>query len=415
MEVLDRRSLECAKGWGVVAFCSMSLAFVLSGCSLFENNNHVSEEQIRALDLPNAQVVSAQQDDMTVVDIDSLLTNEVFDFESMVSEVRTIKLETTRKSVLGGIYKLIVVDDNIYVFDNYKGGGVAVFNRNGSFVRRLSHGRGPGEITRIWDIDFDEAKEELYLYQHPFFMVYDKNGNFLRDIRLPLGFYNFKVTSNGYVLKTTHTEGNHHLGKANKLSLFMLDKNLKLTHASLPGIIDMAYSEYSYLTTSGKDIYVCQPFEDVVYRLSAAGDLRAEYLLKYDDNHIDVEEMKRHRSDIISYLSKTERFYHHGKHLETSSHSLFFLKSGGGGCAVYRNKKSGALAGGKIQKVSLDRLPPIAFPIATCGDYFVSIVPPYSYKEIASGGLLSDKDIAKLSQMEQDDNPTLVLFKVGNL
>ena len=70
--------------------------------------------------------------------------------------MKLILLETTDESLLDAIYKVIVTKSNIYIHDRLKGGGIAIFDNNGNFIKRISNGRGPGELVRLYDIDFDE-------------------------------------------------------------------------------------------------------------------------------------------------------------------------------------------------------------------------------------------------------------------
>lgn len=374
-----------------------------------------TDRRLSALDCEGASVKEVFAQDVKEIDIEEFVEKDEFPFEQLVSEVRTIKLETDSKSVLGGIYKVIVTESNVYVYDNFKGGSVAIFSSAGAFVKRLSRGNGPGEIHRVWDVDYDYQMDELCVYQHPFLLFYDKNGVFLREARLPFGFYNFKVTSTGYVFKTINTDANQHMGDFGKYSLFMTDKQMRLTHAALPDIVDINFVDHAYLTNCEDKLFVTQPFDDNVYSLSANGELVAEYKLKYDSHHIDTDRLRGSRSEAESCLRETKGYYHLGKHLETSGHSLFFIQNNLSSCAVYRNKHTGEMSGGRIQCVAQDKMPPVPFPAATFGDYFVSVLAPYPYKPIVKGALLSDKDIENISSMKEDDNPVLVLFKLGGL
>ena len=54
-----------------------------------------------------------------------------------------MKLETSDSSLVDNIYKVIVTDSMIYIFDDYKGGGLVLFNSNGKFIK-----------TQVSDLDF---------------------------------------------------------------------------------------------------------------------------------------------------------------------------------------------------------------------------------------------------------------------
>ena len=50
---------------------------------------------------------------------------------------------------------------HIYIHDDLKGGGIAIFDKEGNFIKRISNGKDPGELVRLYDIDFDENNNEL--------------------------------------------------------------------------------------------------------------------------------------------------------------------------------------------------------------------------------------------------------------
>jgi hypothetical protein len=82
------------------------------------------------------------------INIDSLSSARL-----SVKDVRYIPLETTEASLIGGISKLLYVDNRFYVLDT-KGKCVAVFSDTGEYLYRVVRiGQGPGEYVDIKDMD----------------------------------------------------------------------------------------------------------------------------------------------------------------------------------------------------------------------------------------------------------------------
>ena len=86
--------------------------------------------------------------------------------------MKLIPLETTDESLLDDFRKVVITPSHIYVHDDFKGGGIVIFDKEGNFIKRISNGRGPGELVRLYDIDFDEKNNELVVYQHSFLLFF---------------------------------------------------------------------------------------------------------------------------------------------------------------------------------------------------------------------------------------------------
>ena len=174
-------------------------------------NSHYTKEQTASLHLDSTTVLNIETDSVTTIDLNPFLKKQAYDLGALIEEVKFIPLETTDESLLSDIYKILTTDSYIYIYDKLKGGGLAVFDKEGKFVRRIPNGQGPGELIRLYDIAYDWENNELVAYQHSFLLFFTPSGEFIRQKRLPFGFYNFTVIPDGYVFKTLDKQGNGHL------------------------------------------------------------------------------------------------------------------------------------------------------------------------------------------------------------
>ena len=75
-------------------------------------------------------------------------------FDSIISDIRFIKLETKENNLVGNVDKMLIHDDKIIVVDRYNSKSIHVFNEMGKHISRISNvGNGPHEYLTITDVD----------------------------------------------------------------------------------------------------------------------------------------------------------------------------------------------------------------------------------------------------------------------
>ena len=378
--------------------------------------SHYTEEEIAVLQLDDTQIVTPETSQTKHLNLNPFLGEEKeFDFGSVLKTVRLVPLETTNKSLLDRIQKIITTDEYIYIMDRYKGASVIIFTKDGKFVKRLSHGQGPGELQRLYDIDYDFQNNELVAYQHSFFLFFDKQGNYLRREKLPLGFYNLAVTPKGYVMKALTEQGDIQMGDKQNYRLLFTTKNFKLNSVALPEHKNIrAFSAYTYLHKVGDMLKITSEISDTIYQYNYKNNkLSAEFVLDYDKKL----PRKYIYSDTFDVFNKAafynDYYYCMGDYLETYHQNAFFVRNEFKNYfgIVYRDKKTGNMIGGNIS-ISDKGMAFIALPMATFGNEFVSVFKPYSdnYDTFKNYPILSEADKEKSKQFKDDDNPILVYF-----
>lgn len=246
--------------------CLLVLLLILFACcqptSRYEK---FSENQIKSMCLDSTETRPISTKELQKIDLNPYLGERAFELTPHIKELRLIQLETTENSLVDNIYKVIVTDSMIYIFDSYKGGGLVLFNSNGKFIKRIAHGGGPGELSQLHDVSYDADSNELIAYQHPYLTFYSSKGDFLRQQRLPLGFYNFLPLPDGYVLKTLDSYGNEHLRNISQYTVYLTDKSFKIKNAYLPNIpINANYGGYSYLYSNSGCVQITGNFNDTI-------------------------------------------------------------------------------------------------------------------------------------------------------
>lgn len=377
-----------------------------------------TEEQINSLGLNATDKTDTNRDFITPINLDPLLKSKAFDFGSLVKEIKVIPLETNNKSLLDNVRDIIVSESNIYVYDDFKGGGIVIFDRKGKFIKRISNGRGPGEISGIYNVSYDEIKKEILVYQHPYILFYDSKGEFLKQKRVPLGFHDFTNIENGYILKTFDSQGNEHLKSFKNYNLLITDKDFKVKNVGLPiSDIGINLSFPNCLSKQKDKVSITHRFVDTIYSYnSKKGVLMAQYALNYKkkipNNFLEYPWKK-----FVDAATSNDYYFFLGEYLESYTHQFFIMNSYhvGKQNIIYRNKKTGELRGGTTANFDSGEIPFIAFPTSTYEDSFVSL--HYINKKDnfqTNSSIISNEDKLKLKNITENDNPLLVFFKLKN-
>lgn len=392
--------------------------FLLSGCGGHSNrNSNYTQAEIDLLHLDETKFMPVEVSSVESVDLNPFLGRRFFDFESLVSDIRFIPLETNDSSLLDNIYKIILSDDYIYVFDDFKGGGIVIFTKSGKFVRRISHGGGPGELYGLTDIAYDSKRKLLLAYQHPFLLLYTADGAYIRQKKLPFGFYNFAPTSNGFVFKTLDGLGNEHLGSLQNCTFLVTDSNFVMKYASLPAeYLKANYGGYAYLHGDAGNVQITANNNDTVFHyIPSKSRLEAAYVMDYSDKKLPLSYWNLSGREFSELLSKKNYYYFIGEYLETNAHQVFFLRNDylKTRTVVYRDKYTGKMSGGSEARFNIHRMPAIAFPKSVYKDYFVSLHYPSPMDSCwINSPLVSSADKQVMAGLVEDDNPVLVLYHI---
>ena len=123
-----------------------------------------------------------------VLHVTDALYNPDRTIEDMISKLEITILESNDLSLVSEINQIIINDEYIYIRDRFQNGGVVIFDINGKFVRRLTHGQAPEEIVIARSIFYDESTGYLYVYD-------DTSGKVL------------KLTKDGAFVSTSYIDG----------------------------------------------------------------------------------------------------------------------------------------------------------------------------------------------------------------
>ena len=203
--------------------------------------------------------------------IDDFEDKVLFSDYFKLSEI--IYLETSDKSLIGEIDKIMVIDNNIYILDGTTN-SLLSFNREGDFLYKIDkQGKGPGEYLHLGDIIYDCKNNLLLLldtYRHRL-LKYDRRGDFVSaEMKSKFPIYEMKLIDNSRMLYFSNSSNNIICnGKDFCYNLF-IEKNNKIIYKGCPFPKEFKGRSYGIkyhntLISSNKQVYLLEPFSNIIY------------------------------------------------------------------------------------------------------------------------------------------------------
>ena len=367
------------------------------------------------LQLAETKVLTAETSQAQHLNLNPFLVKDKeFDFGALLNEINFVPLETTAQSRLGQIRKVVTTAEHIYIMDDLKELGIAIFTRQGKFVKRIPNGKKPEQLYRLYDIDFNTQTNELIAYKHSFLLIFDKEGNFLRFKYLPIGFLNMATTPDGYVLKSLVGQ-NINLGDKSNYRLQFINKDLKLNAVALPDKESKAFSAKSYLYRVADLVKITAEISDTIYQYNPKDNkLAAEFILDYDHKLPRSYIYGKDFSVFENAIRNHNYNYCIGDYIETTYHNVFFISNKTGNVVVYRDKHSGNMVGGGIAQ-SKQGLPFLAFPDTFYDDQLIKYYYPgeNDYEVLKEMPFLSEANKKKSESFKKGDNPILIYYTLN--
>ena len=368
------------------------------------------------LQLADTKVLTAETSQAQHLNLNPFLVKDKeFDFGALLNEINFVPLQTTAQSRLGQIRKVVTTAEHIYIMDDLDEWGIAIFTRQGQFVKRIPNGKKPEQLYRLYDIDFNTQTNELIAYKHSFLLIFDKEGNFLRFKYLPIGFLNMAATPDGYVLKSLVGQ-NRNLGDKSNYRLQFINKDLKLNAVALPDKESKAFSAKSYLYRVADLVKITAEISDTIYQYNPKDNkLAAEFILDYDQKLPRSYIYGKEFSVFENAIRNHNYNYCIGDYIETTYHNVFFISNKTANVVVYRDKHSGNMVGGSIAQ-SKQGLPFLAFPDSFYDDQLIKYYYPgeNDYEVLKEMPFLSEANKKKSESFKKGDNPILIYYTLNN-
>ena len=310
--------------------------------------------------------------------------------------------------------------DKIYVLDGMKNGSVALFNIDGSFIRRLPIGAAPHEISLAERIFGDQNDSILYVYDQGTKRIvkYSSEGDYISYDQESILFVDFAVFDGKYVLCNLGFQNS--LGQFTIIVKDSIGFDYNILGNGWKNSISLPYIQYTergcLVTNEGDDFIYCYDGQRIYKRYKIVDSNSDFDIAMYENPEEMVDALP---SDVFVF----DRFF-----IETQDFQIFDLvcKSKTAYSTFLRKRISTSVIAIDYEQTlfnAFEYCPKIGVhnyqdnifnAVVTYeslhGKCFGSDEPRWDGSNM--GGLISDADMEKLRNMKPDDNPIIVLFKL---
>ncbi len=344
-------------------------------------------------------------------------------FDSIMSELSIMKLETPEGIYLGSVDKLLFSRNRIFISDVRAMNSVFIFDQFGVYINHIEGGyKGPGEFIRPQSITTDFDSDELYVFDDKLQKVirYNPDGLFISEQKFKFTANDFtKVGEETFAFNAGFPQSEN---KINSFDLLFISEKGKLDAKYIPlrkwriGSIfnkDNAFTEYM------DTIWYCPVYNDTIYQITENGPIPT-YHINMGKKFIDDELAKKiniddpnseyqhainifHKAGSTLYFGFTIRDPETGRNV--IKHVFFDTNS--------KNSKSGQYLSGISISSGL-----FNGPIASTGEYFVAAEDAINVKQgleiaLSAGKEIPEERLELLVKLSEYDNPYLIFYKVA--
>lgn len=283
-----------------LGLCSIVSFFVAACTFICETGNAILakkrfEGKYSQATYSDSKAMDIISNNAEIIHIECSHETDAIDYNSIFDTVRIIKLETTEKSVIGYIDKVVINNDNIFIIDK-RLKVVRSFDLDGRFLNDIgTMGNGPGEYISPIDICISDSIVNVLDDAQNKIIRYRFDGSFVDETQVPFFALQFATMRNGdYVFRGKNSH-NYHLGDLHDYYIWVCDSTMKIKQKGFyynqPNI---NFCPMSYFSKQNDDIYFTDFVCDTIYQVKDE-QLEKRYILDFSSNH-NIDEINRYES-----------------------------------------------------------------------------------------------------------------------
>jgi hypothetical protein len=194
--------------------------------------------------------------------------SSALNISTIARSIEYIPLETTENSMLLGIHDVQILENNIFVSDQYT---LYQFENSGKLIKQIgAKGNAPGEYSGRICFTLNPLKNEIYIQDRGKINVYDLNsGSFKRAYESANKVYDIYSQQDGSLLSLTYEfpsglEGLNEITLTDGINGRLLDSIANYSRETIRG------NAYGYPLSYKKDdnVFYIFNFSDTLYRIS---------------------------------------------------------------------------------------------------------------------------------------------------
>ena len=192
------------------------------------------------------------------------------------TSIKCVPLETKEECLIGQVKQLLITDHHIFIV-NRSPDRVYMFDREGKFIRRIgSAGRGPAEYLNVENIDVNEKKEEIVLYdiEECRALRFDYQGHFLSSFSNAASPYGNIIYLNDSLFALENSSNRNGIENNPKILILNDSGNIVNTFIHQPKLINkksIIPTSWGFFSKNNTGSYYIPLGTDTIYRLSQNG------------------------------------------------------------------------------------------------------------------------------------------------
>lgn len=335
------------------------------------------------------------------------------------AHIELVPLETSDNILVGSIQDIAVSDRFIYVFDYNN--NFFTFDRKGRFISRSKpSGRGPKEFLSISKFFVDKKADRIFVYDYAQqkLLAYDSSGNCTNEIRnandllslaAELSFMNDGKVLANLVFSPELSDCYAILDPGRRFATddLLLHYPYRWSHRS-------HHAAKPKTATNSSGTRLLSFISDTVYKVSG-GTVVPEYVFDSGMRHaradipVDITDF----ADIMQYVGRDDKYTRGISNImltdKTGCTTLYYYKKRLN--YIFWNLKTGEgymVPQFETDETILDRMN----LMTATDDSFVGVIYPY---DIPDGELSADSHFSGLHDINPDDNPIIVFYRIDDL
>ena len=350
--------------------------------------------------------------DPLVIDFDQAWEEEYVSLESIIDEIRVVKLETKPGCLLSPYNDVFVSSDRIFLHDKINSRYVTIFSTQGNFVNRIHIGQGRKEFTAADDFFYDSKNKSLYVLDEKSQKIvsYTEDGEYKDVTRL-----------SGWNTEAAPIDGGFLLGQSartNRQREYLIARlNEKGDEIETWSVGKSSYNFYCQHFRNYDNGYIInKPYDNIIFYYKN-GSVTYRYV--FAGTCLGNHEILRDASVTTDDFSLMEdgKIYFSGHNYETDDYivsqayskgviEVFFFYNKNSDRAVRWTRKNGKTLMNFVQ---------IEGRHCLGGNYLVGTLDPSHFNNwdgVNHNNLISAEDMEKLKSLNDEDNPLVVIFKL---
>ncbi|HWK07600.1 MAG TPA: 6-bladed beta-propeller [Puia sp.] len=373
----------------------------------------------KAIDIAHIRSVPGKQD-ARLLDIKIPLSNSTtFDYNKNLKDLHFVKLETSARSKIGSIDKILLTDSRIIIVDFNASKGVYIFDSSGRFINKILANKDPKDNTAVvsdfYDVAYDYTADEIILHDQTEYQssYFDRDGHFRKASKEYVYFANLVNLKNTdkYVYINSFG-GNDHIPVLTESALYFGKRNTEILYTATDAVknmktgINYQINNNSSFNNSNNKVFYTPEFSDTVYQIAAAPlNVYPKLVIHYPGADINSIIKKENKEGIDEYinLENQNKYYSFKGEIFSNDDSIYYIATYKDGLSGYfYSEKTNKIIGGDLVSTVLPKdsaqIKEYRYPITTFNDYFVSALPASDFGHTA----------------KPTDNPVLAFYKLKN-